>query len=125
MDKRKTTNNNPMDEPFTEYQRKCKMTWAALIKCIYEVDPLKCPKCGEEMRVISFIEAKTQADVIKRILKHCGLPASHSFSEGRWKDKAPRPPPLKIVMSPPTDNEEPVYDYSFFDDTAFCDEVFA
>jgi hypothetical protein len=30
-------------EPDTAFRRKCRMTWAALIKCVYEVDPLKCP----------------------------------------------------------------------------------
>jgi hypothetical protein len=38
----------------TAFRRKCRLTWAALIKCVYEactefgrsVDPLKCPKCG-------------------------------------------------------------------------------
>jgi len=33
-------------EPDTPYRRKCRMTWAALIKLVYEVDPLKCPRCG-------------------------------------------------------------------------------
>jgi hypothetical protein len=27
--------------------------WTALIKRVYEVDPLVCPKCGGEMRVIA------------------------------------------------------------------------
>ena len=80
------------------------MTWAALIKCVYEVDPLECPKCGEEMRIISFIEAKTQADVIKRILKHCEL----------WKDEIPRSPPQKAVPQM-SELEETQYDYTFFD----------
>jgi len=30
--------------------------WAALIKQVYETDPLVCPKCGGEMKIISFIE---------------------------------------------------------------------
>ena len=42
-------------EPDTAFRRKCRMTWAALIKCVYEVDPLKCPKCGGEMRIVSFM----------------------------------------------------------------------
>ena len=46
--------------------------WAALIKRVYEVDPLICPKCGGEMRVIAFIERR-QRDVIRKILEHCGL----------------------------------------------------
>jgi hypothetical protein len=57
-------------EPDTAYRRKCRMTWAALIKCVYEVDPLKCPKCGGEMRIISFIEEDV---VTEKILRHCGL----------------------------------------------------
>ena len=31
-------------------------TWAMLIKRVYEVDPLECPHCSGEMKVISFIE---------------------------------------------------------------------
>jgi hypothetical protein len=30
--------------------------WARLIQKTYEVDPLTCPKCHGQMRVISFIE---------------------------------------------------------------------
>ena len=47
-------------------------SWAALIQRVYEVDPLSCPRCGERMRVISFIESR-QRDVIEKILLHCGL----------------------------------------------------
>jgi hypothetical protein len=32
-----------MPEPDTAFRRKCRMTWAVLIKCVFEVDPLKCP----------------------------------------------------------------------------------
>lgn len=42
-----------------------------LIKWVYEVDPLWCPECGGQMKVVSFIEPP-QTDVIKAILKHCG-----------------------------------------------------
>ena len=48
------------------------MRWAALIQRVYEVDPLKSPKCGGKMKIISFIE-KHQATVIEKILKHCEL----------------------------------------------------
>jgi len=47
-------------------------TWAMLIKRVYEVDPLACPSCGGRMKIISFIERR-QADVIERVLRHCGL----------------------------------------------------
>lgn len=61
---------------------RCNRTWAMLIKRIYEVDPLACPKCGGVMKVVSFIEPP-QAQVIERILKHCGL----------WQEPVSRPPP--------------------------------
>lgn len=76
------------------------MTWAALIKAVFEVDPLKCPKCGGIMKIVSFIE---EDDVIRKILKHCNL----------WKEPAPRPPPLKTVV--PVAEAEPYYDFSFIE----------
>ncbi|MCE9555340.1 MAG: transposase [Planctomycetes bacterium] len=70
--------------------------WAMLIKRIYEIDPLQCPKCGGAMKIISFIE-RGQTDVIERILKHCGL------WEGPIRTFAgPRPPP---GTGPPTSAE--------------------
>ena len=101
--KRKKTNNDSRDEPLTEYQLKRRITWAALIKCVYEVDPLECPKCGAEMKIISFIE-KRQTDVIEHILRHCGL----------WKDTIPRSPP-QIEKPQMLELEELQYDYTFFD----------
>ena len=59
--------------------------WAMLIQQVYHADPLLCPKCGGTMKIIAFIEAN-QANVIRKILQHCGL----------WEDPAPRPPPKPI-----------------------------
>jgi hypothetical protein len=47
-----------------------KRAWARLIKQVYEVDPLVCPRCAGAMRIISFIE---QPEVIAKILTHLGL----------------------------------------------------
>ena len=44
--------------------------WRALIQKIWEVDPLECPGCGGEMRIISFIQEK---EVIEKILRHIKL----------------------------------------------------
>ena len=44
--------------------------WARLIRKIYEVDPLICPKCQGAMRVIGSIE---DPSVIRAILEHLGL----------------------------------------------------
>ncbi len=65
--------------PIARAQRK---RWAALIKQVYEIDPLVCPKCGAEMKIISFIE-RHQSEVIEKILKHSGL----------WEEEAPRASP--------------------------------
>jgi len=45
-------------------------SWARLIQKIYKVDPLICPKCRGNMRVISSIDDR---EVVKIILKHLGL----------------------------------------------------
>ena len=29
--------------------------WAAMIRKVYEVDPMLCPRCGSTMRVIAFL----------------------------------------------------------------------
>ena len=41
--------------------------WAALLRQIFEVDPLVCPTCRGTMRILAFI---TQASVIDQILMH-------------------------------------------------------
>jgi hypothetical protein len=47
-----------------------KRAWARLIKQVYEVDPLVCPRCAGAMRIIAFIE---QPEVIAKILTHLGI----------------------------------------------------
>lgn len=50
--------------------REARKKWSYLIRKIYEVDPLLCPKCRGAMRVISFIH---DGNVIRQILEHLGL----------------------------------------------------
>ena len=45
-------------------------TWRECIKKIWEVDPLICPDCGVEMKIISFI---IEVSVIRQILEHLNL----------------------------------------------------
>ncbi len=47
--------------------------WAMLLARIYEINPLVCPRCGGEMRIIAFI---TEMEPISRILRHIGEPDS-------------------------------------------------
>ncbi len=53
--------------------------WRRLIAKIWEADPLTCPDCGAEMKIIAFIE---EDRVIRRILAHLGLLAA-SYSSKR------------------------------------------
>ncbi len=47
--------------------RALRRSWARLIKRIYEIDPLVCPNCGAEMKVVAFI---TEHEVVDKILRH-------------------------------------------------------
>jgi len=72
-------------------------TWAMLIKRVYEIDPLACPKCGAEMKIVAFIEP-LQGEVIEKILRHCGL----------WHSSAPRAPPASDAsVHDPASSDEP------------------
>ncbi len=78
--------------------------WAALIKRVWQVDPLQCPRCGGTMKIVSFIEP-TQPDVIDRILTHCGLPQE--------PPRAPPQPPAPVFRE-----LQYVSDLEFVDDPA-------
>jgi hypothetical protein len=52
------------DSPDT---RAYKKTWARLLSKVYEIDPMVCPKCGSEMKVIAIIQQPAEID---RILRH-------------------------------------------------------
>ena len=51
----------PVPVPLREAHRR----WAELLRRIFEVEPLECPRCGQTMRIVAFI---TQPQVIDRIL---------------------------------------------------------
>jgi len=61
--------------------RAMRRAWAQLIKRIYEVDPLVCPSCGGEMKVVAFI---TEHEVVDKILRHL---------KGRGETERVRGPP--------------------------------
>jgi len=44
--------------------------WAEMIRKVFEVDPLLCPKCGSTMKIISFL---TNYAVVDKIIKHLKL----------------------------------------------------
>ena len=51
-----------------------KSAWAACIKRIYEIDPLECPKCKAQMRIIAFIQDEHSIKDIMRATQSEGLP---------------------------------------------------
>jgi hypothetical protein len=55
-----------------EFTRRARLTWAKLIRRVYEVDPLLCPFCGAEMKIRAFVLDFAAAKAIRRSRK---LPA--------------------------------------------------
>jgi len=53
-----------------EHNKGLNKSWAHLIKKIYEVNPLICPKCGGDMRIIAFIE---DYKIVRKILDWLGI----------------------------------------------------
>ena len=86
---RQQTNAVEIDDTHTP-RRLARRRWAGLIKQVWRVDPLVCPRCGAGMKILSFIHP-TQADIIEKILTHCGL----------WEQSS-RAPPLDDRAAPPT-----------------------
>ena len=57
-----------------------RQNWARLIQKIYEVDPLVCPKCQGQMKIISIIDDFEIIDKILRVtfrLKHLKIGRAH------------------------------------------------
>lgn len=58
--------------------------WAQLLARVYEVDPLRCPACDGEMRILAFL---TDPGVVRPILRHLRIPE--------------HPPPVSPARGPP------------------------
>ena len=77
-------------------KRTASKKWRELIKKIWESDPLICPRCGSEMKIVALID---EVGVIEKILRHMKL----------WEeDKPARAPPEKA--EPKEVTYEPYYD---------------
>ena len=87
-------------------------SWARLIRQVYEVDPLVCPRCGGTMKVLAVIERPA---VIQQILAHLGLPTIAPSL------RAPPDPSAGVATDPPHAwSYEPC-----FDDLPVADPVMA
>ena len=72
---------------------KVSSSWARLIKKIFEIDPLQCPVCKTEMRIIAFI---TDYQEVRKIFKYIGK-------------ETIRPPPLLYDEAPEVTYEPATY----------------
>ena len=90
------TNNNSGQPISSEAPGKASSSWAACVKKIYEVDPLECPRCKGQMRIIAFVQ---EPNAIKAMMKSLGLSESRA------------PPPLNFKSR------------SVFDEQLCMDEV--
>lgn len=78
--------------------------WRELIKKVWEADPLLCPKCSREMRIVALIDDRK---VIERILRHLGL-----WAQGVRVSSTTGPPthlPGERIVEPWLD--DPFHDY--------------
>jgi len=94
--------------PLPQVRRKIpSRTWRQLIQKAWDVDPLLCPKCGGQMRLISLID---HDKTIEKILRHFDL----------WEDpvrRTDRAPPLRL--------ESEYIREPFYDDMPFGPEACA
>jgi hypothetical protein len=81
-----------------------RMRWAALLQRVFEFDALRCPRCGQAMRLIAAIE---DPDVARRILECLKLPA--------------RAPPLADATAEPEESVQLAEDWDF-DQSLISDE---
>ncbi len=78
----------------SDSKKKFKRNWARLIQKIYEVNPLKCPKCCGQMKVVGFVEDEA---TIKKVLQKLNL----------WNVRNTDPPDKNT----PQNEEEPIIEY--------------
>ncbi|RIL08711.1 MAG: hypothetical protein DCC75_08205, partial [Proteobacteria bacterium] len=76
----------PAVEPgkLPEPKTKASSSWAACMKRILEINPLECPKCKSQMRIVAFIQDPLEITKIMRSLK---------IPEFSPPPKLPRAPP--------------------------------
>ena len=85
------------EETESDYRREFRRSaWAACIKRVYEIDPLECPRCKAQMRIIAFIQDEHS---IKEIMT----------SQGIADVRAP-PSMLKFIDATEAIDELPSYD---------------
>ena len=73
-----------------------RMSWARLLKRVFNIDISQCPRCSGKMKILAAIE---DPKVIRKILDHLGIPSS--------------PPKLGSSRGPPPTNQEDFFNQTF------------
>jgi len=60
------------NHPCRPHHRPVRLSWAKLLKRVFEIDMAHCPNCGGELMIIAAI---VEQPVIEKILAHLGLAA--------------------------------------------------
>ena len=81
--------------------------WAAVLRQIFEVDPLVCPRCAGAMRIVACI---TQAAVIGQILTHLRTRAAGTRAAAGAQPGARSPPAPGASVVRSTGNLRPAPD---------------
>ncbi len=64
--------SEPREQDQSDGHRQRRLSWAKMIQKVYEIDPLLCPFCGGEVKILSFI---IKPKTIKKILDSMDLPS--------------------------------------------------
>ena len=75
-----------VESPEAVNRAEARHRWAELLRLIYEVDPLVCPRCGRPMGVVALIQ---DPKVIDKILRHVRAKGCDATA-GPWATGPPR-----------------------------------
>jgi len=53
----------PLDEP-EEETKPASASFARCMKLVFEIDPLACPRCGEQMKIVAFLQKEREIEKI-------------------------------------------------------------
>ena len=81
-----------LPEPPSPARTALSKRWAELLRRIFEVNPLTCPRCRGPMRIIAFILDPVVIDAILRHLRR----AHHDARAGPWADAGQIAPQMAI-----------------------------
>jgi hypothetical protein len=78
----------PRNIDITKVQRGSRLPWALLLKRVFLIDALTCPKCLGRMKILAAI---TKPEAIRKILDHLGVPseAPHRTAPPRARRRRP------------------------------------